>query len=53
MEIHDGEKCTVKKRKSEDEYDYEDIGTMWEIKLDSGKELDAFPDELEECENNA
>lgn len=23
------------------------------IKLDSGKELDAFPDELEECENNA
>ncbi len=51
--IHDGEKCTVKKRKSEDEYDYEDIGTMWEIKLDNGKELDAFPDELEECENNA
>lgn len=50
---HDGEKCKVKIRKFEDEYDYKDIVTMWEIKLDSGKELDAFPDELEECENNA
>lgn len=50
---HDGEQCKVKKRKSEEEYDAEDIGTMWEIELMDGSELDAFPDELEECENNS
>lgn len=50
--IHDGEQCKVKIRKSEDEYDFEDIGTMWEIELMDGSELDAFADELEECENN-
>lgn len=40
-------------RKPETEYDFEDIGTMWEIELEDGSELDAFPDELEECENNS
>lgn len=50
---HDGEKCKVKMRKPEHEYDAEDIGTMWEIELEDGNELDAFPDELEECENNS
>lgn len=52
-ENHDGEKCKVKMRKSETEYDFEDIGTMWEIELEDGSELDAFSDELEEYENNA
>lgn len=47
---HDGEKCKVKMRKSETEYDFEDIGTMWEIELEDGSELDAFSDELEEYE---
>ena len=50
--IHDEEQCKVKNRKSEDEYDFEDVGTMWEIELMDGSELDAFADELEECENN-
>lgn len=45
---HDGERCTVKKRKDENKYDAADIGTMWEIELEDGNELDAFPDELEE-----
>lgn len=49
----DGEKCKVKMRKPETEYDFEDIGTMWEIELEDGSELDAFSDELEECENNS
>ena len=48
---HDGEKCKVKNRMSEMKYDFEDIGTMWEIELEDGNELDAFPDELEECED--
>ena len=44
------EKCAVKKRKSENEYDFEDIRTMWGIQLESGEELNTFFDELEECE---
>lgn len=50
---HDGEKCKVKMCKPETEYVFEDIGTMWEIELEDGSELDAFSDELEECENNS
>lgn len=50
---HDGEKCKVKMRKPETEYDFEDIGTMWEIELEDGSELDAFSDEVEEFENNS
>jgi hypothetical protein len=50
---YDGEKCKVKMRKPETEYDFDDIGTMWKIELEDGSELDAFSDELEECENNS
>lgn len=50
---HDGEKCMVKMRKPENEYDFADIGTMWEIELEDGNQLDAFSDELEECVSNS
>lgn len=43
----------MKMRKPESEYDFADIGTMWEIELEDGNQLDAFPDELEECVNNS
>lgn len=52
LKIHDGKKCVVKKRKPINEYDYFDIGTMWEICLEDGTQVDAFPDELEETEEN-
>ena len=48
---HDGEQCKVIRRKPEHEYDYADVGTMWEIELMDGIKLDAFSDELEEIKN--
>lgn len=44
---HSGETCTVGFRKNESEYDFEEVGTMWEIFLEDGNEVSAFADELE------
>jgi len=44
--VFDGSICNVAKRVNEDEYDFDEIGTMWDVQLIDGTIVSAFADEL-------
>ena len=43
---YDGKFCTVIGRVDEGSYDFEDVGTMWRVRMADGTELQAFADEV-------
>jgi len=45
-QAYDGKFCTVIRRIDESSYDFEDVGTMWYIRMADGTELQAFADEV-------
>lgn len=42
----DGTVCKVLRRIPEDEYDFEEVGTIWDVELEDGTKLGAFADEV-------
>lgn len=43
---YNGMKCEVLGKLNDSEYDKEDVGNMYNIRLDNGDEIQAFEDEL-------
>ena len=46
LQMYDGQRCSVIQRLDEKSYDFNEVGTMWLIRMDDGEEIEAFADEV-------
>lgn len=44
--VYDGQLCAVIERIDENSYDFDDVGTMWLVRMPDGKKVEAFADEI-------